>query len=271
MSYNYRSYNLGWGGGLTKGVKWLLLVNGIVYLAQLFLGSKLLYIFGLTPALVKEGYIWQLFTYMFLHGGLFHILFNMFALYIFGGDIERAWGTKEFIKYYFITGIGAGVASFLLSFNSTTTTIGASGAIFGLLVAFALMFPDRIIYLYFLFPIKAKYMALLFGGIELLASFRYTGDGIGHFAHLGGMVVGYLYLKADWRIKSFFRYLGDIGHNFRVRASEKKRKKTERLMLRVDQILDKINQVGYQNLTREEKKLLEEASHRLSDEKKESK
>ena len=268
MSYNYRSYNLGWGGGLTKGVKWLLLSNGIVYLAQLFLGSKLLYIFGLTPSLVKEGYIWQLATYMFLHGGLFHILFNMFALYIFGGDIERAWGTKEFIKYYFITGIGAGVASFLLSFNASTTTIGASGAIFGLLAAFALMFPDRIIYLYFLFPIKAKYMALLFGGIELLASFRYTGDGIGHFAHLGGMLVGYLYLKADWRIKSFFRYLGNVGHNFKIKSSENKRKRTERLMSRVDQILDKINQVGYKNLTKEEKKILEEASHRLSDEKK---
>src|SRR3989337_1206844 len=246
MSYNYRSYNLGWGGGLTRGVKSLLLVNGIVYLAQLFLRGKLLYIFGLTPILVKEGYVWQLFTYMFLHGGLFHILFNMFALYIFGGDIERAWGTKEFIKYYFIAGVGAGIASFLLSFNSSVVTIGASGAIFGLLVAFALMFPERIIYLYFLFPIKAKYLALL----------------------LGGMVVGYLYLKADWRIKSFFRYLGDIGHNFKVKASEKKRKKTERLMSKVDQILDKINQVGYQNLTKEEKKLLEEASHRLSDEKK---
>jgi membrane associated rhomboid family serine protease len=271
MSYNYRSYNLGWGGGLTRGVKWLLLANGIVYLGQLFLGSTLLYIFGLTPALVKEGYVWQLFTYMFLHGGLFHILFNMFALYIFGADIERAWGTKEFIKYYFVTGIGAGVASFLLSFNSSTTTIGASGAIFGLLVAFALMFPERIIYLYFLFPIKAKYMALLFGGIELLASFRYTGDGIGHFAHLGGMVVGYLYLKADWRIKSFFRYLNRIGPNIKARLYEKKRQNTEKLMLRVDQILDKINQVGYQNLTREEKRVLEQASHQLTDEKKEPK
>ncbi|MCJ7496842.1 MAG: rhomboid family intramembrane serine protease, partial [candidate division Zixibacteria bacterium] len=201
MSNYYQSYNLGWGGGLPRGVKALLLANGGIFLAQYLTGNKLVFLFGLSPSLVKEGYVWQIVTYMFLHGGLFHILFNMFALFIFGADIERAWGTKNFVKYYFITGIGAGVASFLLSFNSQVTTIGASGAIFGLLVAFALMFPDRIIYLYFLFPIRAKYMALLFGIIELIASFRYTGDGIGHFAHLGGMVIGYIYLKADWRIK----------------------------------------------------------------------
>jgi len=269
MSYYYRSSSWGWGGRLPRGVKALLLANAGVFLAQLLLGNKLIFIFGLTPVLLIEGYFWQIFTYMFLHGGLFHILFNMFALFIFGQDIERAWGTKEFIKYYFITGIGAGLASFFLSFNSTT--IGASGAIFGILVAFALMFPNRIIYLYFLFPIKAKYLVLLFGILELLASFRYTGDGIGHFAHLGGMVVGYFYLKADWRIKSFFRFIFNIPSRWKGRYSEKKRERTERLMQRVDQILDKINQVGYQNLTKEEKKVLEEASQILSKEKKESK
>jgi membrane associated rhomboid family serine protease len=271
MSNYYQSYNLGWGGGLPRGVKALLLVNGGIFLAQYLIGNKLVFLFGLTPALVKEGYVWQIVTYMFLHGGLFHILFNMFALFIFGADIERAWGTKNFVKYYFITGIGAGVASFLLSFNSQVTTIGASGAIFGLLVAFALMFPDRIIYLYFLFPIRAKYMALLFGIIELIASFRYTGDGIGHFAHLGGMVIGYIYLKADWRIKSFFRFIFNIGSRWKEKSSEKKKERTERLMQRVDQILDKINQVGYQNLTKDEKKILEEASQILSAEKKEYK
>lgn len=271
MSYYSPSYDFGWGRGLPRGVKTLLLINGGVFLAQLLFGNKLVLIFGLTPALVREGYIWQVLTYMFLHGGLFHILFNMFALFIFGAEIERAWGTKEFIKYYLVTGTGAGVISFLLSFNSFIPTIGASGAIFGLLIAFALMFPERVIYLYFLFPIKAKYLALLFGIIELFASFRYTGDGIGHFAHLGGMAVGYIYLKADWKVKSFFRSLTNLPSYWKEKYEEKKRGKKEKLMVRVDQILDKINQVGYQNLTKEEKKTLEEASQVLSKGKEESK
>lgn len=256
---------------MTKGVKYLLIANVGIFLAQFLLGNKLIYVFGLTPVLVKEGYLWQVFTYMFLHGGFFHIFFNMFALFIFGQDIERAWGTKEFVKYYFITGTGAGVISFLLSFNSSVPTIGASGAIFGLLVAFALMYPNRLIYLYFLFPIKAKYLVILFGILELFTSFRYTGDGIGHFAHLGGMLIGFLYLKADWRIKSFFRFITNIPARWKEKHRNKKREKDEELLRRVDQILDKINQIGYQNLTREEKKILEEASHILSKEEKGSK
>jgi membrane associated rhomboid family serine protease len=268
MSYYYRSYGPGWGGGLPKGVKYLLITNVGIFLAQFLLGNKLIYVFGLTPVLVKEGYLWQVFTYMFLHGGFFHIFFNMFALFIFGQDIERAWGTKEFIKYYFITGTGAGIISFLLSFNSMVPTIGASGAIFGLLVAFALMYPDRYIYLYFLFPIKAKYLVIFFGVLELFASFRYTGDGVGHFAHLGGMAVGYLYLKGDWRIKNFFRFITNIPARWKEKYQDRKKEKEEELLRRVDQILDKINQRGYQNLTREEKRVLEEASQILSKEEK---
>ena len=268
MSYYYRSYGFGWGGSLTRGVKTLLLVNIGIFLTQFILGNKLIFVFGLTPALVREGYFWQVFTYMFLHGGFFHILFNMFALFIFGQDIERTWGTKEFIKYYFITGTGAGIISFILSFNSSIPTIGASGAIFGLLVAFALMFPNRLIYLYLLFPIKAKYLVILFGILELFASFRYTGDGIGHFAHLGGMVIGYLYLKADWRTKRILHSLFSIPSRWKEKKKEKKRVRTERLLRSVDQILDKINQVGYQNLTKEEKRILDEASQILSKEEK---
>ncbi|MDH4223340.1 MAG: rhomboid family intramembrane serine protease [candidate division Zixibacteria bacterium] len=268
MSYYYRSYGLGWGGGITRGVKTLLLVNTGVFLIQFILGSKLVFVFGLTPALVKDGYFWQVFTYMFLHGGFFHIFFNMFALFIFGQDIERAWGTKEFIKYYFITGTGAGIINFVLSFNSAIPTIGASGAIFGLLVAFALMYPDRLIYLYFLFPIKARYLVIIFGILELFASFRYTGDGIGHFAHLGGMIIGYLYLKIDWRIGRFFHSVTNVFSRWKEKQGERKREKSKRLLQRADQILDKINQVGYQNLTNKEKKILEEASELLSKEEK---
>jgi membrane associated rhomboid family serine protease len=270
MSYDrYRTYSFG-PRGITKAVKYLLLINVGVFFLEFLWRPELIHLFGLTPALVKKGFIWQPFTYMFLHGGLFHILFNMFALWMFGCEIERTWGTREFVKYYFITGLGAGLFTFILSFNSNIPTIGASGAIFGILVAFALMFPDRLIYLYFLIPIKAKYLVAFFAVLEFMASFRYTSDGIGHFAHLGGMIVGYVYIKADFRIPSFFRlstYVNrakDFKHRRRMKAIDKKREREQRLMERVDQILDKINQVGYDNLTREEKKILEQASQLLS-------
>ena len=268
--YQYRSYGFG-GWGITKAVKYLLLINAGVFVLELLWGSQLIYIFGLTPALVKKGFIWQPVTYMFLHGGLFHILFNMFILWMFGCEIERTWGTREFVKYYFLTGVGAGLFTFFLSFNSHVPTIGASGAIFGILVAFALMFPDRLIYLYFLVPIKAKYLVAFFAVIEFLASFRHTSDGIGHFAHLGGMIVGYIYIKADFRIPAIFRLstyvnrVRGLRHQRRMKAINRKREREQRLMERVDQVLDKINQVGYDNLSKEEKKILEQASQLLSE------
>jgi membrane associated rhomboid family serine protease len=267
--YGHRTFSFG-PGGISKAVKYLLYVNAGVFLLELLWGAQLIHIFGLTPVLVRKGYLWQIFTYMFLHGGFFHILFNMFALWMFGCEIERAWGTKEFVRYYFITGVGAGVLTFLLSFNSTIPTIGASGAIFGILVAFAMMFPDRPIYLYFLLPIKAKYLVMFFAVIELFASFRHTSDGIGHFAHLGGMVIGYIYIKSDWRIFRFFRfsrylgYLRELRYKRRMKVINKNREREQRLLERVDQILDRINQVGYDNLTKEERKALEEASQLLS-------
>lgn len=264
MSYYHRTYD--WGRRRwTKGVKRLIIINVVIWLLML-VGYNLLTPFGLTPTLVKKGYIWQLFTYMFLHGDFFHILFNMFILWMFGRSIEEEWGTKEFVKYYFITGIGAGVFTFILSINSSIPTIGASGAIFGILVAYAMMFPNSLIYVWFLFPVKAKYLVMFFAILELIASVRYTPDGIGHFAHLGGMVVGYLYIKSDWRLSGFLKFFKKIKYKKKLRTVHKKREKTEELMKRVDQILDKINQVGYDNLSKEEKKILEKASHILSDE-----
>jgi membrane associated rhomboid family serine protease len=267
--YEPRTYSFGpWG--ITRAVKYFLLINVVVFAMEFLWGSQLIDIFGLTPAMVKKGCVWQLATYMFLHGGLFHLLFNMFALWMFGCELERAWGTREFVKYYFVTGIGAGLLTFVLSFNSHTPTIGASGAIFGILMAFALMFPNRPIYLYFLFPVKAKYLVMFFAVLELMASFRHTSDGIGHFAHLGGMLIGYLYIKADWRSPAFLRlsgyrsYFRNLRHKRRMRAVDKKREREQELMDRVDQILEKISRMGFDKLTREEKKTLEQASQHLS-------
>jgi len=150
---------------------------------------------GLVPVLVFKGWIWQFVTYMFLHGSFFHILFNMLALWMFGSELEYLWGTRRFVKYYFFTGVGAAITSTLVTPHSTIPTIGASGAIYGLLLAYGVTFPNRPILLYFLFPIRAKYFVILFGVVELLASFSQPHSGIAHFAHLGGLLFGWIYLK----------------------------------------------------------------------------
>ncbi len=135
----------------------------------------------------------------------------MFALWMFGVELERTWGTREFVKFYFLTGIAAGISTALFNWGSIVPTIGASGAIYGILAAYALFFPDRYVYLYFLFPIKMKYLALILGGLEFLSA--YSQDGIAHVAHLGGMVVGFFYLRYKYRhwgvgqdfFKNFFK------------------------------------------------------------------
>jgi len=161
-------------------------------------------VLGLIPsAVVHQFRIWQLASYMFLHGGLFHILFNMLALWMFGAELERIWGTREFLKFYFITGVGAGaltVAFSLLPFGFAeqlqyVIVIGASGAIYALLLAYALYFPDRPIYMYFVFPIPAKIFVLIMGAIAFYSSMAESGGGIANATHLGGLVIGYLYLK----------------------------------------------------------------------------
>lgn len=171
---------------------------------------------GLRPYYVWYRFqIWRLVTYMFLHGGLMHILFNFLALWMFGSDLEYSWGTPFFLKYFFITGIGAGVCTALARPTSIIPTIGVSGAVYGLLLAFALAYPERIIY-YIIFPIKAKYFAMLFGFIEFYSTISHSSDGIAHVAHLGGMLIGYLYLNyptilrkiKDKRNKSRYKIYG---------------------------------------------------------------
>ena len=155
-------------------------------------------VFGMVPALViGKFYIWQFVTYIFLHGNFGHIFFNMFALWMFGSELERTWGTREFTRYFLLTGTLAGVSIFIWNFGSYSPTIGASGAVFGILVAYALFFPDNEIYLYFLFPIKAKYFVLIYGLIELMM--LPNQDGISHIGHLGGMVAGFFYLRHRYR------------------------------------------------------------------------
>ena len=204
-------YSFGIGGAMTPGIKALIIANVSVFLFQYVLQSIGLYdvfagLFALQPSLVYRNlYVWQLVTYLFLHGDLGHILVNMFMLWMFGAEMERIWGSRRFLQYYFLTGVGAGIVTCF--FSSGSRTIGASGAIFGVMLAYGMTFPNREILFWFVFPMKAKHFVLLMGGIELLASASYVSDGIGHFAHLGGMLFGYIYLKRTWRLKEWISEL----------------------------------------------------------------
>ena len=195
-------YAYTFGGPATRAVKAIIVANIAVFVLQVFAGlmrtNFLEIYFGLVPARVTHEFmIWQFVTYMFLHGGVFHILFNMLMLYMFGNELERLWGAKRFVRYYFLTGIGAGLCSWVVGANSLSITIGASGAIYGLLLAYGLTYPDRIVYFSFLFPIRVKWMVLIMGGIAFLSSVGGSTDGIAHVAHLGGMLAGYIYLKGE--------------------------------------------------------------------------
>jgi membrane associated rhomboid family serine protease len=196
------SYSFG-PGGLTTAIKALIIANVVMFVLSMFVQSITEYL-GLMPAAIFQQFrIWQPFTYMFLHGTLSHILFNMLALWMFGTELERMWGTPAFLRYYFATGVAAGLTTILVSmlpFAMTarlfySVTIGASGAIYGLLLAYGVTFPTRPIYIYFLFPIQAKYFVMIMGGIALLSAMGDTGGGIAHITHLGGLVAGYALLR----------------------------------------------------------------------------
>ena len=193
------SYALG-PGPPSPAVRILLIVNIAAWLLSIVVPA-IVEGLGLSPAAVFQRFaVWQLVTYMFLHdiGGFGHLLFNMLALWMFGTDLERTWRTRFFVKYYFVCGIGAGVATLLLSlFNNQLygqITIGASGAIYGLLLAYGLYFPHRTIF-FIVFPLPARVFVTILGAIAFVSSMGGPGGGVAHTAHLGGLVVGYLYLK----------------------------------------------------------------------------
>lgn len=164
------------------------------------------YWFGLTPYLVMtKFYVWQLFTYMFLHGDFMHIFFNMYALLLFGMPVEQLWGSKKFLIYYFFTGIGAGITIFIMNLllgdiGFFIPTIGASGAVFGLLLAFGMLFPEAELLVFFFIPMKAKYLVVVYGGIELYLQVTSGGQSsVSHLGHLGGLVFGLIYFMVTRR------------------------------------------------------------------------
>lgn len=263
-------HRLGASGAVSPAIKNILFANGILFVLA-FLNQNLANIISYQFALSAEGVfgqfkIWQLVTYMFLHGGFWHIFFNMFILWMFGTELEYSWGTKEFLKYYFLTGIGGGIFNLFLSGEPT---VGASAAVYGVMVAYAISYPDRLIYIYFLFPVKVKY---LMGFLTVFSFFSTIGpntSNVAHAAHLGGIVIGFVYLKywfLYYKVRGFFQNTvsggGKPGTNMRYTKGGDD-DKIEYYREKIDELLDKINKVGYLNLSEEEKHLLDEGSRYL--------
>jgi len=228
-----RNYRFSFNFYITPAIQWLIIANVAVYILENFLQvfwgktayAVFLHYFGLVPSGVTHGLrIWQPFTYLFLHDVqiIWHILTNMFMLWMFGRELELVWGRNRFLQYYFLTGVGAGLIEVLVKTlpvfwghpPSDVPTIGASGAIFGALLACAILFPDRQVYIFPL-PIKItmRTVVIIMTAFEFLGTFGVGGDNISHICHLGGMLVGYIYLRrgtflysvrnsvSDWKLE----------------------------------------------------------------------
>ena len=250
----------------------LLIINVVVWLILRFFDRGFLFsILSLRSIDAGHFFVYQLVTSMFVHLEFWHLFFNMFALFIFGRTMEQYWGSKRFLFYYMLTGIGAGFLQWIICNmqNEPAICYGASGAVFGLLLAFGMTFPNAPVYLYFLLPIKAKWLVIGFGVIELVSGMSSRGGGetvgVGHFAHLGGMLFGLL-LILYWRNKYAVHRFFDVKKWFKKKPKityykhpetdydYNKRKKEEQDY--IDSILDKIKKSGYNSLTENEKKAL---------------
>jgi membrane associated rhomboid family serine protease len=268
MEDRYRTYAHSLVPSTTRVVRWLVIANVAVFVLQRlvfdrYLSGEYLRILGLVPAeFLGRGYLWQLVTYMFLHGSIIHVFFNMLFLWMMGTEIERYWGSREFLKYYLVTGCGAGLVNVLVQPRSSVPTIGASGAIFGIIIAFALAFPDREILLYFFIRIKAKHFALLVGALELVALLLLPNSGIARFAHLGGLLIGYVYLRYERLIYPLKRLALKRKAWRDQEALRREEARQQQSREEIDRLLDKIGRDGIDSLSRDERKFLDRQSGR---------
>ena len=302
MSYNHNNYyRPSMFGGFQffpPMIKMLLISNTAVFVLMWFFGAfhigeisvsyELTKLLGLMPW--GHGFLpWQLITYQFVHADFWHLFFNMvFGLWMFGMEVEHVWGPKKFLIYYLSCGVAAGLSQLILSpiFEPVLgPTVGASGAIYGVMIAFAAMFPDRYIFLYFLIPVKVKYFVII---LIVFGVMSVGGQGnVANLAHLGGAVAGYLYILYDrrhltrgksrgtfqsWMASAPWSHptssSGDVvdARVFDINESKTFEPKEQPVDLqkRIDEILDKISRSGYQSLSEEEKKILFEASKRMN-------
>ncbi|MBN2171992.1 MAG: rhomboid family intramembrane serine protease [Candidatus Krumholzibacteriota bacterium] len=235
----------------------LLAINGLIFVVQLVLMRTRFYqsflmLFALQPATgFMRGMVWQIFTYMFLHGGFLHILFNMFVLWMFGREVEMTIGRRAFLRLYLVSGLVAGLCSL---FMWKALILGASGAVLGVLAAYGVLFPDRIILAFLIIPMKVRYFVWLVAALDIFGAIQ-GGGSIAHLAHIGGLASGYVLMKTGWYRRSFV----DLEGRRRRRDIERQRA----LRRRVDEILDKVNREGLGSLTREEREFLEKARRGL--------
>lgn len=256
-------------------VKHLLIINVLMYFAYYVLLKQgiinLNYYLGIWSLSTGLFRIWQPLTYMFMHGSFDHLFFNMFSLWMFGSALENFWGSKRFLFYYLVCGIGAGLLNMLVP--GAHVSVGASGAVYALLLAFGMMWPNNYIYLYFLVPIRTKWFIIGMIVIELFEGIFRSTDGIAHFAHLGGMLIGFLIIlywkrhggmTGDFSIKNWFNSLKNSKKYTRYeevydevpRSDEEYNYQKAQKERDIDAILDKVAKSGYESLSKEEKDFL---------------
>ena len=250
----------------TNAIKVLVSVNFGIFVLQTLSNAEGLFfpLFGLVPRMVwSELMIWQPFTYLFFHGGIWHVLINMFVLWMFGSELERLWGKSHFLKFYFVTGVGSGLLTMLFSLQSITPIVGASGAVYGVLLAYGLTYPNRQIYLYGIIPIKSIWFVIGIGMIAFMSSFNNISQ-VSHITHLSGMLIGYLMLKrpVEWRLLWFSIRKRTL--EYRVVQEEKKATHRQKIEQDIDIILDKINREGFDSLSQKEQDNLYKNSRSLS-------
>ena len=250
----------------TDAIKTLITINFIIFLLQTISKSDQLFftIFGLVPKMVwSEFMLWQPFTYIFFHGDIWHVLINMFVLWMFGIELERMWGKKKFLTFYFVTGIGSGLITMLFGLHSLTPIVGASGAIYGVLMAYGLTYPNRIVYLYGIIPIKSIWFVIGIGTIAFFSSFNNVTQ-ISHLTHLSGMAIGYILLKKPIHLQSLWFAIVKKFLEFKIQKEEKKTSFKYEIEKDLNSILDKINKEGFDSLTEEEEARLYKNSQSLS-------
>lgn len=281
--YGQRNYGFSLNFSVTPMVKRLLIANAVAFLITVVVGADRVFdLMALQPSriLVRP---WGLVTYMFLHSGFMHLAMNMLVLFFFGPPLEGQWGEKEFLRFYFVAGLGGAALSFLFPGGMI---VGASGAIYGIMLAFAMNWPNAPIYVWGIFPVKAKWLVGFMFLMTVMSSFEPGSSGTAHLAHLGGLVAAFIYLKADWRPGAAFRGLtasetptrkptrrrmAIVPAEEHVAGSRPTRPAAEaswehvderRMLDEVDRVLDKISAQGMAALTSDERALLDEVSRR---------
>ena len=254
----------------TDAIKTLISINFGVFILQSISSSEMMFFsnFGLVPKLVwSQLKIWQPFTYMFFHGDIWHVLINMFVLWMFGSELERVWGKKNFLRFYFVTGVGSGLGTMIFGLQSMTPVVGASGAVYGVLLAYGVIFPNRTVYLYGIIPIKSFWFVIGIGVIAFISSFNNVSN-ISHLTHLFGMIIGYLYLKRPIQIRTIWFSIFKKVLEYRIQNQERKKSRSFETEKDLDFILDKINREGFKSLTKDEENRLYTNSKVLSKNKK---